>query len=95
MFVHFYRLIVVIMMILLLTPFMLRLSLTNRFKLLLGGVKRPNEGNLLTTVDVGLKDESGLLSKNFNNMTHNLKIARQQLTDYALTLEKKVSLLSG
>ena len=28
-------------------------------------------------------------------MTHNLKIARQQLTDYASTLEKKVSLRSG
>lgn len=95
MFVHLYRLIVVIMMIFLLMPFMLRFSLINRLKLLLEGVKRVNEGDLSTTVEVGLKDEIGLLSENFNNMTHNLKIARQQLTDYALTLEKKVSLRSG
>lgn len=84
--------ITVVLMIFILMPFMLRFSLTNRLKLLLQGVQKVNEGDLSTTVEVGLKDEIGLLSENFNNMTHNLKIARQDLTDYAQTLEKKVLL---
>jgi signal transduction histidine kinase len=81
---------VVVLMIVLLMPFMLKVSITKPLLRLLDGVKQVNAGNLDTVVAVGLQDEVGLLTAHFNQMTLNLKKARQELTDYAQTLEKKV-----
>jgi two-component system NtrC family sensor kinase len=83
---------IMVLMIVTLMPFMLRISLTNRLNRLLLGVQRVNSGKLDTQVNEGLQDEIGMLTKNFNQMTMNLRKAQQDLTDYAQTLEKKVNL---
>lgn len=77
-------------MILVLMPLMLKISLTNRLKRLLDGVQQVNDGQLDTQVEVGLPDEIGLLTKNFNQMTQNLKKAQADTKEYAHLLEKKV-----
>lgn len=81
-----------VLMIVTLMPFMLRISLTHRIEGLLDGVRKVNAGQLDTKVDVGLPDEIGMLTENFNQMTKHLEQAQASLTDYAQTLEKKVTL---
>ncbi|MBD0364948.1 MAG: HAMP domain-containing protein [Flavisolibacter sp.] len=76
--------------IILVMPFLLRISLTMPLQRLLTGVQQVNAGNLDTQVSVGLKDEIGLLTQNFNQMTLNLNKAQDELKEYAQTLEKKV-----
>lgn len=71
-------------------PMMLRISLTTPLRRLLAGVEHVNAGKLETQVPVGLRDEIGMLTQNFNHMTQNLKRSKDELTDYAQTLEKKV-----
>jgi signal transduction histidine kinase len=70
---------------------MLKISLTTPLRRLLKGVEQVNEGKLETQVPVGLRDEIGLLTQNFNQMTQSLKKSQDDLTDHAQTLEKKVA----
>jgi len=72
-------------------PMMLRISLTTPLRRLLAGVEQVNAGKLETQVPVGLRDEIGMLTQNFNQMTQSLKKSKDDLTDYAQTLEKKVA----
>ena len=74
-----------------LMPIILRVSMTAPLQRLLRGVRAVNEGKLDTQVDVGLMDEIGLLTRNFNQMTKSLQQAQGELTEYAHTLEKKVA----
>ncbi|MEO8766206.1 MAG: ATP-binding protein [Ginsengibacter sp.] len=82
---------IVAVMIVILMPFMLRISLTGRLKLLLEGVQAVNSGDLDTHVAEGLPDEIGSITRNFNQMTHTLRKAYQELTVHAQTLEMKVA----
>lgn len=82
---------VVALLIVLLMPFMLKISFTTRLQNLVAGVQEVNAGHLDTQVKVGLPDEIGLLADNFNRMTQSLKKAQDELTNYAQTLEKKVA----
>jgi signal transduction histidine kinase len=82
---------IVALMIVILMPFMLKISLTSRLQLLLEGVQKVNSGNLNTHVEEGLQDEIGSLTRNFNMMTQTLKKAHDDLTVYAQTLEMKVA----
>lgn len=90
-----FRLLIIIiavaLMIVTLMPFMLKISLTHPLQRLLEGVQKVNSGNLDTHVAEGLPDEIGLLTRNFNLMAQSLKKANHELTDYAQTLEKKVT----
>jgi signal transduction histidine kinase len=81
----------VALLISVLMPFMLRVSFTTRLQRLLDGVEQVNAGHLNTQVPVGLPDEIGMLAKNFNRMTQNLRKAQDELTNYAQTLEIKVA----
>jgi signal transduction histidine kinase len=74
-----------------LMPMMLRVSMTMPLQRLLQGVQAVNEGKLNTQVEVGLMDEIGLLTRNFNQMTNSLQQAQGELTGYTHTLEKKVA----
>jgi signal transduction histidine kinase len=71
-------------------PGLLRISLTDPLKRLLLGVKEVNGGNLMVQVAVGSPDEIGDLTVNFNQMTHSLKQANDELRNYAEKLELKV-----
>ena len=72
-------------------PGLLRISLTDPLKRLLLGVKEVNGGNLMVQVPVGSPDEIGDLTVNFNQMTHSLKQANDELRNYAEQLELKVT----
>jgi len=82
---------IVAIIIVVFMPLMLKISLTTPLRRLLKGVEQVNEGKLETQVPVGLRDEIGLLTQNFNQMTQSLKKSQDDLTDYAQTLEKKVA----
>jgi signal transduction histidine kinase len=82
---------VVAFLIVLLMPFMLKISLVKPLQRLIVGIEKVNAGNLDTQVTVGLRDEIGILTLNFNRMTQSLKKAQDDLTEYAQTLEKKVA----
>ncbi|HEY0059467.1 MAG TPA: HAMP domain-containing protein, partial [Flavisolibacter sp.] len=82
---------IVVCIILLLLPYMLKISFTKRLQNLLSGVQSVNAGKLDTRVPVGLHDEIGELTQNFNQMTRVLNKAQSDLTAYAQTLEKKVA----
>ena len=90
-----WRLVIIVpsvaLLIVVLMPLMLRFSLTRPLQRLLDGVEKVNAGQLHTHVDVGLPDEIGLLTENFNRMTLSMKKAQDELTNYAQTLEIKVA----
>lgn len=71
-------------------PRLLRKSLSEPLKRLLSGVKQVNAGDLKVQVIVGSPDEIGDLTVNFNQMTHSLKLANDELREHAETLEVKV-----
>jgi two-component system, NtrC family, sensor kinase len=81
----------VALLIVVVMPLMLKASLTHPLERLLDGVQKVNAGQLDTHVDVGLRDEIGLLTENFNRMTQSMKKAQDELTNYAQTLEIKVA----
>jgi two-component system, NtrC family, sensor kinase len=54
------------------------------------GTQQIAEGNLDYHLDIQSDDEIGLLAKSFNSMTGELKKARDEITDWSNTLEKKV-----
>ena len=77
--------------ILVIFPFLFRISLVHPLDALLRGVRRVDEGDLDTLVPVRVNDEIGLLAQNFNRMTASLKNAEDQLRAYAESLEDKVA----
>ena len=74
----------------LILPRILRVTLTSPLQQLLEGVQQVNAGNLTTLVPVGLPDEIGDLTLNFNRMTQSLKKAKDALTMYTEQLEVQI-----
>ncbi len=56
----------------------------------ISGVKSVNDGLLTTRLKVHVEDEIGFLAHSFNSMTKTIQSARQELVEYAETLEDKV-----
>ena len=54
------------------------------------GTQEIGDGNLEYHLDIDSSDEIGLLAKSFNGMTKELKIARDEITQWSDTLEEKV-----
>jgi signal transduction histidine kinase len=82
---------IVALIVVLLMPYMLKISFTKRLQHLLTGVQAVNAGKLNALVPVGLHDEIGELTQNFNQMTQNLDKAQNELTEYAQTLENRIT----
>lgn len=59
-------------------------------KQLIRGTKQVAAGNLDSTIEVSSQDEIGELASSFNHMTRELKVANEELTDWAKTMEKRV-----
>lgn len=57
---------------------------------LMEATERVAQGELLPSLPVGRQDEIGQLASAFNRMTDDLRRARQELTDWSVTLERKV-----
>ncbi|QHV95963.1 HAMP domain-containing sensor histidine kinase [Spirosoma endbachense] len=76
--------------LILILPRILRVTLTRPLQQLLEGVQQVNSGNLTTVVPVGLPDEIGDLTQNFNWMTQSLKKANDELTMYTEQLEEQI-----
>lgn len=77
--------------LILLLPRILRITLTEPLQRLLEGVQQVNAGNFNTVVAVGLPDEIGDLTQNFNEMTRSLKKANDTLTLYTEQLEVQIA----
>ena len=73
-----------------LLPYILSKTLTQPLQRLLTGVQQVNQGDLTTRVQVGLPDEIGDLTQNFNLMTETIKKAQDKLKQYAENLEQQV-----
>ena len=57
---------------------------------MIDAVKRVDAGNLKVSLDVGVEDEIGFLSRSFNAMVLSIKDSRQELQQYTRNLERKV-----
>ncbi len=55
------------------------------------GMKRVSEGDLDYKIEINTKDEMGMIAKTFNFMTHELKMDRQKLENWAMELEEEVN----
>jgi two-component system, NtrC family, sensor kinase len=64
--------------------------ISRRVQRLIGGVKKVSSGNLDFEIQARSSDEIGELARAFNTMTHKLKEARDEITNWALTLEDLV-----
>jgi two-component system, NtrC family, sensor kinase len=72
-------------------PRILRYTLTDPLQRLLDGVQKVNSGDLSSKVTVVHPDEIGNITSNFNLMTQSLKQSKDELMQYASTLELKVN----
>jgi len=72
-------------------PLSFRRSVVAPIRRLQEGMRRVNAGNLGTVIPVGVRDEFGLLTEDFNQTTHSLKEADNKVKDYAATLEQRVA----
>ncbi len=61
-----------------------------RIKRLIEGTHEVSSGNLDYKIDIRGHDEVGVLAHSFNKMTHDLKKARQEITEWSNHLETKV-----
>ncbi|MDX1961384.1 MAG: SpoIIE family protein phosphatase [Leptospiraceae bacterium] len=82
--------IVTTILVLILFPIFFESSLTKPLNQLLRGVHKVNLGNLDVVVPIKVQDEIGFLSSSFNSMVASIKQAKEELQDYANTLEEKV-----
>ena len=64
--------------------------ISRRVQRLADGVKKVAAGNLDTEIQARSSDEIGDLARSFNAMTHKLKEARDEITNWTLTLEDLV-----
>ncbi len=58
--------------------------------LLAEGMERVSKGDLDHRIEINTKDEMGMLARTFNEMTRELKIARERLENWAKELEEEV-----
>jgi len=65
-------------------------SLVHPLQNLLRGMHKVNLGDLDVVVSIKINDEIGFISNTFNSMVKSIKEARQELREYAYTLEDKV-----
>jgi signal transduction histidine kinase len=72
-------------------PRILRYTLTDPLQRLLDGVQKVNSGDLTSKVTIVHPDEIGNITANFNLMTQSLKQSKDDLIQYAMTLEQKVN----
>jgi two-component system NtrC family sensor kinase len=72
-------------------PRFLRSNLLSPLNRILDGVRQVDAGNLMVQVPVTVRDEIGDLAQNFNQMTQSLRQSKEELTQYAETLETKVA----
>ncbi|RDB02280.1 HAMP domain-containing sensor histidine kinase [Runella aurantiaca] len=72
-------------------PRFLRSTLLSPLNQILEGVRQVDAGNLMVQVPVTVRDEIGDLAQNFNQMTQSLRQSKEELTQYAETLETKVA----
>jgi signal transduction histidine kinase len=72
-------------------PRFLRSNLLSPLNKILEGVRQVDAGNLTVQVLVTVRDEIGDLAQNFNQMTQSLRQSKEELTQYAETLETKVA----
>jgi signal transduction histidine kinase len=77
--------------ILVVFPVILRVSLVRPLERLLVGIQKADQGDLSVEVPHGMLDEIGIVTRNFNNMVKSLKQSKDDLIQYANTLENKVS----
>jgi two-component system NtrC family sensor kinase len=57
---------------------------------LIEGADRISKGDLDTSIRIERRDEIGQLATAFNNMTRDLRVARQELTDWSARLETRL-----
>jgi two-component system NtrC family sensor kinase len=69
---------------------MIEKFISRRLKRLTGGVQRVASGELDFEIQARSSDELGDLARSFNIMTHELKEARDEITNWTLTLEDLV-----
>lgn len=69
---------------------MIEKFINRRLQRLTGGVKKVSSGNLDFEIQARSSDEIGELARSFNKMTRTLKMARDELTNWAFTLEDLV-----
>ena len=83
---------VVVAMVVIIAGFPLFFSraLVKPLESLLSGVNEVNQGNYEAQLNVFVEDEIGFLSRSFNGMVTSIRESKQQLQDYAATLEDKV-----
>ncbi|HLL94644.1 MAG TPA: HAMP domain-containing protein, partial [Spirosoma sp.] len=72
-------------------PIFFRRNLLRPLRFILDGVQRVNAGELNTQVPVMVHDEVGFLAHHFNQMTRSLRQSKEELIQYAETLETKVA----
>ena len=77
--------------ILLIFPVILRVSLIQPLERLMVGIRQADEGDLSVQVPYVVLDEIGIVTRNFNRMAKSLKQSKDQLTQYANTLEHQVA----
>jgi len=71
-----------------LLPLLLKRTLTQPLKKLLGAVQTVNSGNLDVEVPILYQDEIGLLTNQFNQMTNSLQKTNQRIIEYTVTLSE-------
>ena len=71
-------------------PFILRVSLIKPLQNLMEGIKRADQGDLEIQVPYVMLDEIGIVTNNFNLMVKSLKNSQDELKIYANTLEHQV-----
>jgi signal transduction histidine kinase len=76
--------------IVLIYPYILRVSLIKPLQNLMDGIKRADQGDLDIQVPHGMLDEIGVVTNNFNQMVKSLKISQEELKVYANTLQQQV-----
>jgi HAMP domain-containing protein/tetratricopeptide (TPR) repeat protein len=76
--------------VLIVFPRFFQSSLVKPLQTLLKGMHRVNRGDLNVAVSIKVNDEIGFISNSFNSMVKSIKEARQELRNYANTLEDKV-----
>ncbi len=77
--------------VLLIFPLILRVSLIKPLQRLMVGIGRAEKGDLQVEVPCGMLDEIGIVTRNFNEMVKSLKQSKDELSQYANTLESQVA----
>lgn len=83
-------LIAVLLVLLFGFPYFFNESLIKPLNDLLRGVAKVNKGDLNVVVPIKVQDEIGFISESFNKMVESIRLARNELEDYAQNLEEKV-----